>query len=155
MDKEMISSEYVNLNLKASNDRTAIIEMAQLLYDKGIINSISVFEKDVFKREETLPTEMDWGISMPHARSAAVQTPCVAFGRSREGFYWKSESQEKTYMVFMFAVPETDTNDTHLKLISSVACALLEEDFRDACLTATTNEQITSILSQAILTAQD
>lgn len=155
MDKKMVSSEYVKLNLNAKDAQTAIIEIAEMLFDKDVISSIDAFAADVFKREDTLPTEMEWGVAMPHARSAAVLTPCIAFGRSEHGFYWQSDSKEKTHMVFMFAVPELDVNNTHLKLISSVACALLDEEFRDTCIHAKTREELDDILSQAVLLDKD
>ncbi len=155
MDKKMVSSEYVDLNLKAKDAQTAIIEIAEMLFEKGVVSSVDAFVTDVFEREDTLPTEMEWGVALPHARSAAVLTPCIAFGRSDNGFYWQSDSKEKTHMVFMFAVPEHDVDNTHLKLISSVACALLEEDFRDACLQAKTCEELDDILSQAVLQNKD
>ena len=155
MDREIICSKYINLDLKATDARTAITEMAQLLFNQGAVSSVEAFRSDVFKREDALPTEMEWGISMPHARSAAVLAPCVAFGRSTDGFYWKEDSKCKTHMVFMFAVPESDTNNTHLNLISSVACGLLDEDFRNACIHAKTNEEVSSILNQAIRLSDD
>lgn len=155
MDREMICSKYINLDLKATNDRTAITEMVQMLFNQGIIDSADTFKSDVFEREDALPTEMEWGISMPHARSAAVLSPCIAFGRSDNGFYWTTDSNTKTHMVFMFAVPESDTNNTHLNLISSVACALLDENFRNACIHAKTNEQVSDILNRAISLPED
>jgi fructose-specific phosphotransferase system IIA component len=147
---EMIRPEYINLDLKAQDSRSAIAELAKMLFDSGAINSIDTFETDAFKREEALPTEMEWGVAMPHARSAAVISPCIVFAKSQDGFYWNPDSEEKTYMVFLFAVPDADSDSIHLNMISSVACALLEEEFRTACSSAKTKQEVSDILKQAV-----
>lgn len=152
MDNDsIIDAKYINLDLKAQDSAYAIVEIAEQLRDNGVIDSLDVFLKDLFERESVYATEMEWHVSMPHARSSAVLKPCVAFARSEKGFKWKQNSENLTHMVFMFAVPASDANNTHLKLISSVACGLLEEDFRENCMSINNANDLANYISDYIL----
>ncbi|MDK6555986.1 PTS sugar transporter subunit IIA, partial [Enterococcus faecalis] len=67
-------------------------------------------------------------MAIPHARSAGVKVPTLAFARLSEAITW-AQGEEPTTMVFLIAVPD-DAGKQHLKLLSKLARAIMKEDFR-------------------------
>ena len=145
----IIDASLVSLDLKAVDAVSAIDELAHLLKDAKRIDSFDVFVADVLKRDSEVSTEVGWGVSIPHARSAAVLKPTICFGRSK-GFHWKEDSTEETKLVFMLAAPVVATNKRYMRMLSSLARMLLEPDFREACLQSDNCQNIVDVIQDAI-----
>jgi mannitol/fructose-specific phosphotransferase system IIA component (Ntr-type) len=145
----LINTKLVTLELEADGSDSAIVELAHLLQKANILESVEVFLHDVRDREAQVTTEVGWGVAIPHARSKAVKRPSICFGRN-EGFHWKEDSPELTRMVFMLAAPENNSDNSYMKMLSLIACKLLEADFREACLQAKTENDICQIINDAL-----
>ena len=47
-------------------------------------------------------------IAIPHAKVAAVKTPAIAFGKSKEGVDYQSLDMQPAHLFFMIAAPEVE-----------------------------------------------
>ena len=81
----LITENLVVLNLDSADRHAATRVLAQALADEGRVTDLDGFLADVRKREEQMPTGLPGGIGIPHARSAYVTEPSLAFGRSQIG----------------------------------------------------------------------
>jgi len=124
------TTELVELDLDgaATTKDQAIDRLVAVAAAAGRSGDPAVLRADVAAREQLLPTGIDGGIGIPHARSAGVSTPTVVFGRSDRGIEWGA-ADGPAHLVFLIAVPE-GAGDEHLTLLASLSRALMREEFR-------------------------
>jgi PTS system fructose-specific IIC component len=97
-------------------------------------------------REEQRSTGVGNGVAIPHARTAGVTEPVLAFARLPEpGVTW-ADGEEPTRLAFLIAVPE-DSGKKHLKLLSKLARGLMKDDFRRDLLEADSAATITELVN--------
>lgn len=97
-------------------------------------------------REEQRSTGVGNGVAIPHARTAGVTEPVLAFARLPEpGVTW-ADGEEPTRLAFLIAVPE-DSGKKHLKLLSKLARGLMKDDFRRDLLEADSASSITELVN--------
>ena len=101
----LITEAQVVLDLAATDRHDATRTLAETLVADGRCTDLDVFLADVRKREEQMATGLPGGIGIPHARSAAISTPSLAFGRSAQGIDWGAEDGPAT-LIFLIAAPE-------------------------------------------------
>ena len=85
MTSSIITPDLVDLRLEAASRQGATRELAQLLVSEGRVTDLDGFLTDVTAREQQMPTGIEGGIGIPHARSAFVAEPTLAFARSAAG----------------------------------------------------------------------
>src|SRR6266516_4907058 len=85
MPSPIITPDLVDLGLEAPDRQTATRQLAQRLAARGRVTDLDGFLADVTAREQQMPTGIEGGIGIPHARSAFVTEPTLAFARSTAG----------------------------------------------------------------------
>ncbi|WP_460490662.1 PTS fructose transporter subunit IIABC, partial [Corynebacterium nasicanis] len=99
-------------------------------------------------REAQNPTGVPGRVAIPHARSAAVEVPTLAFARlSRPVDFGGPDGDAE--LVFLIAAPEGG-GKAHLKILSKLARALVRGDFLDRLRAATTPEEIVAAVDEVI-----
>ena len=82
---DLITTDQIDLNLTATDRHEATRKLAQRLEKAGRVTDLNGFLDDVKTRETQMPTGIEGGIGIPHARSAHVTVPTLGFGRSSDG----------------------------------------------------------------------
>ncbi|PID15385.1 PTS fructose transporter subunit IIA [Sporosarcina sp. P34] len=134
---QLLTEDTINLHLQSKSKETVLSELIQQLHDAGKLRDKEQFTKDILHRESQSTTGIGEGIAIPHAKSAAVQTPAIAFGRSIEGVDFDSLDNQPAQLFFMIAASE-GANDDHLDALSRLATFLMDTSFRDKILSAQT-----------------
>jgi fructose-specific phosphotransferase system IIA component len=119
------------------------------LADEGRVTDLDGFLADVRKREEQMPTGLPGGIGIPHARSAYVTEPSLAFGRSPEGIDWGAEDGPAT-LIFLIAAPEGGGDD-HLKILAALARRLMRTEFRESLLNAPDATTVVDVVTREVV----
>jgi PTS system fructose-specific IIC component len=134
---QVTTTALVDLDVDASatTKDTAIDRLVAVAAAAGRAVDPAALRADVAAREELLPTGIEGGIGIPHARSSGVTEPTVVFGRSSAGIDWGA-ADGPAHLVFLIAVPE-GAGDEHLQILASLSRALMKPQFRDALLKAT------------------
>ncbi|QAT62830.1 PTS fructose transporter subunit IIC [Acidilutibacter cellobiosedens] len=145
---QFLSSELVKINLQSKDKKSAIKELSGLFETKQIIKDKNQYIADVLKREEEVSTELDNGVAIPHAKSAAVIKPAVAIGISRNGIDFSGEGR-LSYVIFLIAIPQ-NANDTHISILSNLTSHLLETDCIQKIKGAKTEQEVVDIFSKEI-----
>ncbi|MEH7304573.1 PTS sugar transporter subunit IIA [Neobacillus drentensis] len=145
---QLVRTELIDLNLKARERKNAIIELTQRLEQEGYLFSTDGFLQDVFEREEIGNTAVGFGVAIPHGKSAEVKETAIVYGRSESGIDWESFDGEPVHSVFLLAVPEEKASNEHLRILAMLSRALINEDFRQQLLEATTGEAISELLDE-------
>lgn len=142
----LTGKEFYHLDLQSDQKDGVFVE---LLNNSHLANRIMDKEAvlaAVRKRESEGSTGMGEGIAIPHAKSNQIKVPTVLFGRSQKGVEWDSLDGEPAHVVFLILVPEEHKGDLHLRILQMLARKLMDAEFKQALLTATTKEEIQTIL---------
>ncbi len=82
---------------------------------------------DAWAREQKDETGLPGGIAIPHAKSAAVTEPSLAFARLNPGVDFGAPDGPAD-LVFLIAAPE-GAAEAHLAVLSKLARSLMQDDF--------------------------
>jgi PTS system fructose-specific IIA component len=148
---ELITTDLVLLDLQASNSDDATGQLVARLAAAGRATDAGGFLADVRKREEQMPTGLPGGIGIPHARSAFITEPSLAFGRSEAGVDYGAEDGPAT-LIFLIAAPEGGGDD-HLKILAALARKLMRAEFKDSLRNAGTEQDIVDIVNREVVAA--
>jgi fructose-specific phosphotransferase system IIA component len=148
--EELTNPSLVSVNLVAIERRATIEELAKLLEADGRVTDVPTYVDAVWAREqETGGTGMESGIAIPHAKSAAVARPSVAFGRSEAGVDFGAEDGSTADLIFLIAAPE-GADDLHVRVLSRLARRLIHEEFRTALREAGSPEAVYDIIRKEV-----
>ncbi|HAT1408227.1 TPA: fructose-specific PTS transporter subunit EIIC [Corynebacterium striatum] len=134
---------------RGTNREDIIRELVASIAATGRASDAEVLVDAALAREEQHSTGVGNGVAIPHAHTAGVTRPTLAFARlPKPGIQW-AEGEEATDLVFLIAVPEGSGNQ-HLKILSKLARRLMKEDFRAQLRAAGTREEVIDLVGDAV-----
>jgi fructose-specific phosphotransferase system IIA component len=142
----LLSEDQIIPEMKASERWAAIVELIDLLVDKGrvrIADRESILSA-LRQREETMSTGIGFGIAIPHASSNCVSDVVAAFGRSTTGIEFDSLDNSLVKFIVLFVVPK-DQFQVHLRTLAAIAKFLNDKNVREQLGKADSAAQILSI----------
>lgn len=146
----LLDASTISLDEPLGNDSEAVIKsLVSLAAADGRISDAAVVTDAALVRESQHSTGVGHGVAIPHARSAGVTTPTLAFARLPEGGITWGAGEGPTSLAFLIAVPD-DAGKQHLKLLSTLARAIMKEDFRAQLHEASSREEAEGIISSAL-----
>jgi len=126
----LITPELIDLNLDVGDRAAATRLLAQRLASTGRVSDLDGFLADVAAREQQMPTGLEGGIGIPHARSSHVSEPSLAFGRTEAGVDFGAEDGP-AHLIFLIAAPSGGGSD-HMTILAALARRLVHASFREA-----------------------
>jgi fructose PTS system EIIBC or EIIC component len=143
---ELLRNETIALNLQASSKRSVIDELVSVLDKGGKLQDAEEFKKAILNRESQSTTGIGEGIAIPHAKTSAVKSPAIAFGKSAEGIDYESLDGAPAHLFFMIAATE-GANQTHLEALSRLSSMLMDEEVRKSLVNASSEEEVLEIIN--------
>ena len=134
------------LDVDGNTKEDVIKCLAQELSYKGKLNDLNEYIESVKNREKEYTTGFGNGIAIPHGKSNAVKESCFVFGKLKNKVNWNSLDKKPVDLVFLLAIPTSEEGSTHIRLLSKIAVALMEEDFVSALRNANTIETINDVI---------
>jgi mannitol/fructose-specific phosphotransferase system IIA component (Ntr-type) len=104
----------------------------------------------VLNRELLVSTEMETGMAFPHARLSGLDALSFALGRSPEPLGWGANPAPSVRLVFLIAVPTTDSTQ-YLQLISGLAQLAKDSRLVERLHAAEDSLQVFGVLGQISL----
>src|SRR5687767_8435608 len=101
---DVITTDLVDLDLKAADRGEATRSLAERLVAAGRVTDLDGFLADVAAREAQMPTGIEGGVGIPHCRSAYVNEPSLAFGRVSGGVDFGAPDGPAD-LIFLIAAP--------------------------------------------------
>ncbi len=99
---------------------TVIQELSQAMQREKRVPDVLPFYHAALNQEFLVSTDMEAGMAIPHARLPGLKEPSFALGRSAEPLGWTAKATRSVRLVFLMAVPATDSTQ-YLLLISGLA----------------------------------
>ena len=138
---KVLLPKLVKLNYFALDKKSCLNEMAEFLFENGVISNLESFLETILERESLMSTGIGRQIAIPHGRSAVVQELRIAIYLLDNELEFESIDGEPVRIVIMIAVPE-GMKEEYMKLLSSISNFFREEVNRDEMLKCKTEEQV-------------
>ncbi|KGA99010.1 PTS fructose transporter subunit IIC [Alkalihalobacillus alcalophilus ATCC 27647 = CGMCC 1.3604] len=138
---DLLKKDTMILNLSSSSKEEVLDELIVKLDEAGRLNDRTKYKEAILTREQQSTTGLGEGIAIPHAKTAAVKTPAIAFGRSTSGIDFEALDGQPSHLFFMIAASE-GANNEHLATLSKLSTFLMDENFRKNLLEAESLEDI-------------
>lgn len=146
---QTITAELVSLDTPLGSDKAAVIRsLAARVAQQGRATDAEALFADAWAREQKDETGLPGGIAIPHAKSAAVVTPSLAFARLKPGVDFGA-ADGPADLVFLIAAPD-GAAEAHLAVLSKLARSLMQDDFTAGLRAATTADDVVAIVNAAI-----
>ncbi|RNB60780.1 PTS fructose transporter subunit IIA [Brevibacillus gelatini] len=143
---DLLKSDTIIVHLSATTKEAVLDELIEQLDKAGRLNDKAGMKQAILAREAQGSTGIGEGIAIPHAKTAAVKTPSIAYGFSKEGVEFESLDQQKAHLFFMIAATE-DANQAHLATLAQLSEMLMDESFRQELMKAETKEQVLAVIT--------
>ncbi|WP_411681507.1 fructose-specific PTS transporter subunit EIIC [Clostridium thailandense] len=144
---ELLTKNTIIVELNSTTKADVIDELTNKLDSAGKLNDKNEFKNAIWERENEFSTGIGEGIAIPHAKTAAVKTPSLAFGRSADGIDYDSLDGNKSHIFFMIAASEGAHNE-HLDTLSRLSSMLMNESFKQKLMNAKTENEILKIVDE-------
>ncbi|PTT17743.1 PTS lactose transporter subunit IIC [Microbacterium sp. HMWF026] len=151
---DIITPELVTLDVPLGTDKQSVIRaLAERVVAQGRARSAQELFDDAWAREQKDETGLPGGIGIPHARSASVTEPTLAFARLTPGVDFGAPDGPAD-IVFLIAAPE-GADEAHLSVLSQLARSLMKDDFTGGLRRASSNTEAVRIITDAIAPAAE
>lgn len=144
---DLLTKETIILHLKAKTKEEVIDELVAKLKDAEVLADAQAFKEAIWAREAQSTTGVGDGIAIPHAKTAAVKRPAVAFGRSKAGIDYDALDGKPSRLFFMIAAPE-GANNTHLEALARLSSMLMDASFRAQLESASDEEEVLRLIAE-------
>src|ERR1043165_4925545 len=143
--RPIIDTDMVLLDVDAGADKQAVIErLVGRLADAGRTTDPDGLTAAAMAREEQSATGLPGGIAIPHCRSPHVETASIGFARLNPPVDFGAPDGPAD-LAFLIAAPESGGAE-HMKLLSSLARALVRKDFVESLRQATTSDEVVALV---------
>lgn len=141
---ELITEQLIALDVEVGDKLAAIERIADVLLGEGHLLDRDGYVADVLAREALIETGIGGEIAIPHAQSASVRSPAVAYLRLRAPVEWGESGVARH--VFGIAVPVEGQDGTHLRILASLARRLLDDHTREVLERSDSKREILEVL---------
>ncbi|MFN8032574.1 MAG: fructose-specific PTS transporter subunit EIIC [Mycobacterium sp.] len=145
----IIGTDLVLLDVDAGADKESVIDrLAGRLADAGRVSDRDALKAAALARETQSATGLPGGIAIPHCRSAAVSSPSIGFARLSPKVDFGAPDGPAD-LVFLIAAPD-GAGAEHMKLLSSLARALVRPDFVAALRAAGSADEVVGLVDGVV-----
>ena len=147
---DFTSPNLIIPHLRGHDAAAVIQELCQMLQREKRVGDLLPFYHAALNREFMVSTDMEAGIAFPHARLPGLKELSFALGRSDEPLGWGVKATGSVRLVFLMAVPATDSTQ-YLLLISGLARLAKDHRLVEKLDAAQDSFQIAEVLRQVKL----
>ena len=145
---DLLKRESVELNGSAGSKAEALDKLIQLMVKQGNIADPEEYRKKVFARERRRQHRGGRRGGHPHAKTAAVTRPGLAFMRCTDGVEFDSLDGQPARLFFLIAAPDTRDN-VHLDVLSRLSTLLMDPDFIDGIMAVDSVDGLYDLIGKA------
>lgn len=142
---EIMNKDCVFFNLKASNKRQLLQELAQKSSEITGINERVIFDA-LLERENLGTTGFGGGTALPHARLKDVDKIYGFFAKLNTPIAYEAIDNKAIDIVFMLLSPDSSGAD-HLTALAQISRLLKDESICEKIRNTSNNEEIYALLN--------
>lgn len=134
--KDVLKENLFIAELKSTTKEAVLLELTKKLYSENYISDQEDFLNKLKDREAIYTTGVGDGIAIPHAKSDDLKDTVVLFAKSTKGVDFESMDGKPTHYFFVIATP-TESEDAHLKVLSSLSGELAKTNTQESLINVT------------------
>lgn len=145
----IITRDLVLLDAAIEGDKQAVItRLVDTLASAGRTQDAQGLVDAAMAREQQSATGLPGGIAIPHCRSPYVDTPTIGFARLKPAVDFGAPDGPAD-LAFLIAAPDSGGQE-HMKLLSSLARALVRKDFVESLRNATSADEVVGLVDGVV-----
>ena len=144
---ESFSPELIKLNYFALDKKSCLTDMAEYLFEKGVISSLDEFFEVLMERESIMSTGIGRGVAIPHGRSASVNELKILVYILNNELEFDSIDESPVKIVFMIAVPD-HMKQAYMKVLSQISNFCQKEENLSDIFSCETKQGIFKVLQR-------
>lgn len=144
----LLRKESVRLGVEASDKEELIRTLVGSLPVTDQNVNLEQVAQAVLDRERRLSTGVGYGVALPHAKTAAVESTQVLFATTASPVDFDAFDGEPVHLVFLMVGP-TQSSSQHIQILGRVSRILNNETTRTRLMKADSDEEILAILRSA------
>jgi fructose-specific phosphotransferase system IIA component len=144
---ELLPRSAIVLNLQSKGKFEVISELVRPLLATGAITEESEFISAIVRRENMESTGIGLGVAIPHARTKAVASIVLAFGRSDTGVDFSSLDGKPSHLIFLIAAPEEQKTE-YIMTLARLSKLLRKDEVRIGLNKAGSPDDIVRVIQQ-------
>jgi PTS system nitrogen regulatory IIA component len=144
---ELLTPDRIRVPILAQDKSGVLRELVRFLVQVSGGREEEILSA-VEERESVLSTGIGFGIAIPHAKSASVESLALVCGRTAQPIPFDSLDGEPVRLVFLLVGPESAAGQ-HVKALSRIARLVRRESVRQALLAAETPEEFHRVITEA------
>ncbi len=145
----IITRDLVLLDAAVDGGKQAVItRLVDVLAAAGRTGDAHGLVGAAMAREEQSATGLPGGIAIPHCRSPYVDTPTIGFARLQPGVDFGAPDGPAD-LAFLIAAPDSGGAE-HMKLLSSLARALVRKDFVESLRNAASADEVVALVEGVV-----
>jgi len=145
----IITTDLVAIDVDAGGDKEAVIGLlAARLADAGRSSDGAGLVAAAMAREAQSATGLPGGIAIPHCRSPYVDEATIGFARLSPAVDFGAPDGPAD-LAFLIAAPDSGGAE-HMKLLSSLARALVRKEFVASLRAASSAEEVVALVEQVV-----
>jgi PTS system nitrogen regulatory IIA component len=117
---EQITKDVVKVSLESKGKPEVLRELAEILWNAGVIDDVDAVLAAIDRREEKGSTGLEFGIAVPHAKSERVKQLTMAVSISKEGIGFDALDGEPSKLFFLMLAPPDQTG-SHIEALAEIA----------------------------------
>ncbi len=142
---KVLDPACISLDLRGASKDEIISELVGILYAAGKLADRELAVSDVLHREATMSTGMQHGVALPHAKTDAVKSLCVAVGIKKGGIDFDSIDGEPSRLFILIISPKK-TSGPHVQFLAAVGAVLKDESTREKIIGTQTYPEVVRLL---------
>ena len=144
---EILERECVRVPLAATDKRSAIEELVELIAEHTPIDDAEALKNAVWERERTRTTGIGHGIGIPHGKSPTVDKLRMAIGRPAEPVEFEAIDKQPVDLILLLVSP-TEQTGPHIQALARISRILTDEAFRAAVKAAPDGESLYNLIAE-------
>jgi len=143
---EILKPSCVKVPLDATDKKSAIFELVDLLESCGLVHDTESLKAAVWTREQTRTTGIGHGLAIPHGKCESLSGLAMAIGRPAEPLEFAAIDQRPVRLIVLLASPPDRTSD-HIQALAKISRLMTDAAFRERLFAAQSSDELYSLLA--------
>ena len=147
----LVRAEHIFISEPLATRDDVLTFISARAVELGMSDDAEALMQAFLKRESDGSTAMMDGFAIPHAKTDAVKDAGVIVVKTVGGISaWEGMDAQPVTCAIALLAPESHAGTTHIRLLSQVAQALMDEDFRAHCKAESDPEAIAAAINERL-----
>ncbi|MGC9315609.1 MAG: PTS sugar transporter subunit IIA [bacterium] len=147
MVTDFLSRRAIRIPLDSQSKAAVLEELVDLLCNVYDLDMKGEILEAVLEREELMSTGVGYGIAIPHAKLASINSSKLVGGIAASGIDFDSVDMQPAKIFFLLVSPRNGSGD-HVRILSGLSRILHSPDVREEVINSSTPEELIGVLKK-------